>query len=569
MRLILVLLSAAALSGCAGAYVGGDIAPEDTRAAAREGTGPYGLFLAGHAALGQGRAREAEALFARAAAAAPHAGVLKARAFDAALASGDVTRAAELAPATGDVDSRSLGRLARSVDALAKGQGKEAHALLTAEPLTGAHGLTASLLRPWTAAAAGDWTAALDQEGADTEARRLVAALGEIGRVDLLERAGRHAEADALVARLDAAQAPVQTVLRQGAYLERRRRGTEAAALYERAIAARGSDLTLEAALRRARSGGPAPKAPTVRQGAAQALLIPAVVLAGAQQPGPALAYLRLSLHLDPGVDEAWVALGEVLSGHGDIEGARKAFLKPSVNSPLFAAARSRLAYVLQERGRTEEALKAAREAAALAPSDLALQATHGALLVELGRHDEAVALFDRMLAAQAAGDWRTWYLRGTAHERAGRWTQGEADLRKALALAPEEPEVLNYLGYSWVDRGERLEEALGMIERAVQLRPRSGAIVDSLGWAKYRLGRYEEAVRLLERAAELEPGDPTINDHLGDAYWRTGRQVEAHFQWRRVLTLEPDAPVRAAAETKLASAVGPDAVSRAVAARP
>ena len=548
MRVLLVLLSATALTACAGAY---------------------GLFLAGHAALGDGRAREAEALFARAAASTPDNGVLKARAFHAALAAGDVKKAAELAPAGGDADDRSLGRLARAVDALASGQGKAAHVLLTAEPLAGAHGLTASLLKPWTAAASGDWGTALGAAEGDTDARRLVAALGEIGRVDLLERAGRHAEAEALIAGLDAAQAPTQTVLRQGAYLERRRKAADAVRLYEKALKGRPGDLTLQAALRRARTGRAAPAAPTIREGAAQALLIPAVVLAGAQQTEPALAYLRLALHLDPTMDEAWVALGEVLSGHDDLEGARNAFLKPAPGSPQFAAARARLAYVLQEQGRIPEALETARAAAALSPDDLALQSTYGALLMETGRNDEAVALFDRMIAGDGAQDWRSWYLRGTAHERAGRWTLAERDLRQALVLAPEEPEVLNYLGYSWVDRGERLQEALGMIERAVSLRPRSGAIVDSLGWAHYRLGDFGKAVQLLERAAELEPGDPTINDHLGDAYWRTGRKVEAHFQWRRVLTLEPDAKVRGEAETKLASAAGPDAVARAVAVGP
>ncbi|HEX8569486.1 MAG TPA: tetratricopeptide repeat protein [Caulobacteraceae bacterium] len=566
MRVILVLLSAVALTGCAGAYVGGDVAP--AKEAVRE-TGPYGLFLAGHAALGDGRAREAEALFARAAAAAPGNGVVRARAFHASLAAGDVGRAAAAPLAEVEGDDQSLARLTRAVDALARGQGKQAHALLTEQPLSGAHGLTGGLLRPWTAAAAGNWEEALNPAGADSEARRLVAALGEIGRVDLLERAGRHAEAEALVAGLKPAEAPVQTVLRQGAYLERRRKGDRAVALYEQALKARPSDLTLQAALRRARTGGSPPAAPSLRQGAAQALLVPAVVLAGAQQTEGALAYLRLALHLDPKMDEAWVTLGEVLSGQRDLEGARSAFLKPAPGSPQFAAARARLAYVLQEQGRTEEALQAAQSAAALAPSELALQSTYGALLMEVGRNDEAVTLFDRLLAKDAADDWRTWYLRGTAHERAGRWNDAQRDLQHALKLAPEEPEVLNYLGYSWVDRGERLQEALGMIERAVQLRPRSGAIVDSLGWAKYRLGQFEEAVELLERAAELEPGDPTINDHLGDAYWRTGRKVEAHFQWRRVLTLEPEREVRAAAETKLASAVGPDAVSRAVAVRP
>jgi tetratricopeptide (TPR) repeat protein len=573
MRLLLILLGTAALTACAATPKPQAQAPATEAAAVPAGVGeaagPYGLFLAGNAALSGGRAGEAEALFARAAAAMPDNSVLRNRTFAAALASGDIAKAASLAPLEGDADARSLGRLTKAVHALASGRGKEAQAALGGEPLAGAHGLTAALVKPWTAAAAGDLAGALDPGAEGPEAAALVAALGQLGRIDLLDRAGRHAEADALVAKFDAVQAPVQVVLRHGGYLERRRRSAEAAALYERALQARADEPALQAALARARTGRDAPPPFTFRQGAAQALLVPAVVLAGARQTEPALAYLRMALHLDPELDEAWVMVGEVLSTEGDLDGARRAFLKPKAGSPHFTTARSRLAYALQEKGRTAEALEVARAAAAAAPADSSLQTTYGALLIEQKRFDEAVAVFDRLIAAQGERDWRTWFLRGTAHERAGRWAQAERDLQRARTLSPEEPEVLNYLGYTWVDRGERLQEAFGMIERAVQLRPRSGAIVDSLGWAHYRLGRFPEAVKALERAAELEPGDPTINDHLGDAYWRVGRVVEAHFQWRRVLTLQPEPAVRAAAEAKLASPAGPDAVARAVAAAP
>jgi Flp pilus assembly protein TadD len=128
----------------------------------------------------------------------------------------------------------------------------------------------------------------------------------------------------------------------------------------------------------------------------------------------------------------------------------------------------------------------------------------------------------------------------------------------KALSLRPDEAELLNYLGYAWIDRGERLQEAMGMVEKAVAANPRSGAIVDSLGWAHYRLGNYKKAVEILEQAVELEAGDPEINNHLGDAYWMVGRKDEAGFQWRRVLTLKPDDKIRADAEQKLASGLGP-----------
>jgi Flp pilus assembly protein TadD len=126
--------------------------------------------------------------------------------------------------------------------------------------------------------------------------------------------------------------------------------------------------------------------------------------------------------------------------------------------------------------------------------------------------------------------------------------------MKKALTLAPDEPEVLNYLGYSWIDRGERLQEAKAMIEKAVAAKPDSGAMVDSLGWAYFRLGDFPKAVDQLERAAELEPADPDINNHLGDAYWRAGRKTEARFQWQRVLTLNPDAKMREEVERKLKS---------------
>jgi Flp pilus assembly protein TadD len=147
-----------------------------------------------------------------------------------------------------------------------------------------------------------------------------------------------------------------------------------------------------------------------------------------------------------------------------------------------------------------------------------------------------------------------------------GRWADAETDLKTALKLEPDEPELLNFLGYSWIDRGEHLAEAMGMVKRAVAADPHSGAMVDSLGWAYYRLGDYKQAVQKLEQAVELEAGDPEINNHLGDAYWKVGRHDEAVFQWKRVLTLQPDAKIKADAEAKLASSRGPDGPSQKIA---
>ena len=172
---------------------------------------------------------------------------------------------------------------------------------------------------------------------------------------------------------------------------------------------------------------------------------------------------------------------------------------------------------------------------------DAEAKLTYADLLRANERYDDSAQVLSGLIERSATPDWRLLYMRGVAYERAGHWPQGERDLKAALELRPDEPELLNYLGYTWIDRGERLAEALGMVERAVAANPQSGAMVDSLGWAHYRLGDYKKAVDLLEQAVELEAGDPEINNHLGDAYWRVGRVLEARFQWAHARDLKPE----------------------------
>lgn len=159
-------------------------------------------------------------------------------------------------------------------------------------------------------------------------------------------------------------------------------------------------------------------------------------------------------------------------------------------------------------------------------------------------RYQESVEYYDRIIAKidkPSKRHWTFWYARGTSYERLKNWPMAEKDLLKALELNPDQPLILNYLGYSWVDQNKNLERGLRLIARAVQLKPDDGYIVDSLGWAYYRLGRFEEAVEQLERAVELQPSDPILNDHLGDALWRVGRRREARFQWKLALSLKPE----------------------------
>src|SRR5438874_376662 len=159
---------------------------------------------------------------------------------------------------------------------------------------------------------------------------------------------------------------------------------------------------------------------------------------------------------------------------------------------------------------------------------------------------------------------WVTYYYRGICEERSKQWSKAEADMRKALELQPEQPHVLNYLGYSWIDQGINLDEGMKMIRRAVDQRPDDGYIVDSLGWAFYRIGNFEDAVKNLERAIDLKPEDPTINDHLGDAYWRVGRTLEAKFQWAHARDLKPEAEELPKIEAKIANGLPEDTSSAA-----
>jgi Flp pilus assembly protein TadD len=254
-------------------------------------------------------------------------------------------------------------------------------------------------------------------------------------------------------------------------------------------------------------------------------------------------------------MDEAWVLVGETMDGAGDPASARYAYAQVQPGSPEYATAQDRLAVNLHNGGDKARALDIARAAAAKAPDDPQTLVVLADLLRDDERYGEAVDVLDKLIAkigGDAATSWRLYYLRGAALEQAGKWPQAQGDLQQALKLKPDDPEILNYLGFAWADRGENLKQALTLLQKATLLDPQNGAVIDSLGWAHYRLGDYRQAVHELELAAALDAADPEVNDHLGDAYWRVGRRLEAKYQWRRVLSLSPGAVRRAAVETKL-----------------
>jgi tetratricopeptide (TPR) repeat protein len=519
----------------------------------------YGQFLAGQAALRDGKTKEAADYFGIASVLGDDPGVISERTFTALLLSGEVTRAAMVAPHAEDTSEavKRLGSLTRVVELLASGKGKEAQTLLKAEQIGFPHRQVTTLLGPWVAAAAGDAEGAIVQPVLQND--RLVQYFGQLGQARLYERARRYDEAETDYKALTGTAATGGLfALDYGAFLERRKRQADAVAFYDQALAANPDDAALRKARARAAAKGAPPAAPSIKQGAAQNLVACAATFAGERQSQFALAYLRLALRLDPERDEAWMLVGDLLNQGDDRKGAIEAFSHITPSSPQYQAAQGKLAWTYQESGDKARALEIARASMTAAPGDRDAQVALADLLRANERWDASVTVLDRLIAQESGRpDWRVLYLRGIALERAGRWTEAERDLNAALALNPNEPELLNFLGYSWIDRNEKLPEALAMVQKAVDARPQSGAMLDSLGWAYFRLGDYKKAVEKLETAAELEPGDPDVNDHLGDAYWRAGRRIEAQFQWRRVLSLEPSDKQKAAADAKLKDGLG------------
>jgi Flp pilus assembly protein TadD len=257
-----------------------------------------------------------------------------------------------------------------------------------------------------------------------------------------------------------------------------------------------------------------------------------------------------------PDLALAQLLLSDVLSAQNKPDASLSVLAQIPASSPYWWSARLRVAADLEMLDRSEDAIEQLKEMSAEAPNRAGADMQLGDLLRGKKRFTEAVEAYDeairRLRAAGMPERWSLYYSRGIALERSGQWKTSEGDLLHALELKPEQPLVLNYLGYSWIDRGENLERGLKMIEKAVELRPEDGYIVDSLGWAHYRLGDYSSAVQYLEKAIELVPEDPTINDHLGDAYWQSGRPSEARFQWRRALQFGPEANEVKPIEAKL-----------------
>ena len=282
----------------------------------------------------------------------------------------------------------------------------------------------------------------------------------------------------------------------------------------------------------------------SLKAGIAYAFYAIADILKDDADPNTALLYVRLAQHLNENSQKAILLAADLLEQMGQYDLAVAEYAKISPSSSYFLSSELGRVGALRDGGKTEAALEVlyylSREF-----SDIGIvHNSLGDFLRREERYSEAKIAYDRAVDIYRENNnvsWVVLYARGITHERLQEWDKAESDFRNALTINPDQANVLNYLGYSLIDRGEKLDEAMTMIEKAVRLQPESGYIVDSLAWGLFKLGQYETAIPHMEKAAELMPVDPIVMDHLGDLYWAVGRQLEAKFQWRRALSFDPE----------------------------
>jgi tetratricopeptide (TPR) repeat protein len=424
-------------------------------------------------------------------------------------------------------------------------------------PSDGAQRLAQPLLVAWCETAlqrpagAADALKAIDQlRGVETLKDLHVALLADFGdRLDAAEPAYKKALGDQ-------ARLSWRTVELAGNFYERHQRSEEARRLYERLADGDQANAVVSGALARIAKGDvPARIIASPADGIAEALFDLASVLDQRETLDASLIYAQLALYLRPDFPLAQLLIAGIDEDQQHVADALVLYRAVDATSPLGWTARLRAAAALDQLERTDEAAVELNRMAAERPRDAEALVELGDIMRGRSRFAAAIAAYDAALGRIEHPEprhWRLYYSRAAALERSAQWARAESDLKRALELQPDQPLVLNYLGYSWIDRGENLEQGLKMVRRAVELRPNDGFIVDSLGWAFYRLGDIANATQLLEKAIELLPEDPTVNDHLGDAYWQAGRVVEARYQWRRALQFKPEADQAKTIEVKI-----------------
>ena len=546
--LIIAVIGALGLATCS--IAPGTNAFKEQRAAAQtrtENARGYADFLRGRYASLTNDPHQAALFYAGAIKTNPYDQDILERAVFTALISGHVDTATAIAQnaKSETLKHTSLPRLVLGVEALKQGKSKRAERLLTPE--------TSSLFNDTIARNLIAW-ALVDNNKPETalailETTNIGNSLfdGLTGSTRAFIQLHMGDDAGALATLDEMWQANIRlasTTEYHARLLARTGDREEAARLLNHFSSHIGQNAAIRTLHTEIESGQDIPLAPPgILEGAALSIYTPAAALAAQTHSDLSGVYFALALALDPELHVARTLWGDSLDNANRREAAIELLSSVPETSVFYATARGQIAWALRREERNEEALQTARQALNFA-EDRNLKIQLGDLFRSLEQHKEAEGIFTEIIEEDAKSDvedWRLLYARGAALQELDRWDASQADLIRANEIAPGQPNLLNYLGYSWVDRGIKLEQGLEMIQRAEKLRPNAGFIVDSLGWAHFKLGNYGQAITHLERAAELSPTEALINEHLGDAYWRGGRRLEAGFQWNRAIRLDPE----------------------------
>ena len=536
------VLVLALLSACAAADAPASVASS-------EPTGVFGEFLVGRFAMDQSDPKTAAAQFLHAHASRPDDPELLQQAFIAALAGGR-PEAIELARRLPDSQPAQL--LLGAVQARA-GHWQAAEQHFRALPHQGLTQLLQPLLIAWAQQGAGHTDAALAtiRPYLDGQRFRGVYALHS---ALIADQAGRTADAARLYRLAVADYGTTNLRLAQIVASWQARQGQPGAA--QKTLAAMAADASeLSISLPALAAAVAKPPVANAVDGIAESYLALAAALNQQDAGQFAMLLLRLALDLRPDFTPARLLAADILDSQQLTEKSQQMLAQVRSDDTLIGVVRLHRAAESERLGHVDEATRELHKLAQDYPDSPLPAMREGDLLRSKQRFAEAITAYDHAIARisePAEQDWLVFYDRAICYERARQWAKAEADFKHALALAPDQPYVLNYLGYSWADMGQHLHQAREMIEKAVQRRPNDGAIVDSLGWVMLRQGDIDDAVRTLERAVELEPQDAAINGHLGDAYWAAGRKLEATYQWRRALTFHPEPADAVKLEAKL-----------------
>jgi tetratricopeptide (TPR) repeat protein len=492
------------------------------------------------------------------------------RAFISSLADGDIDEAVKLADRILTIDkSNRVARLVVGVRDLKMKKYSAAQSNINQSVRGPITDLVATLLSGWASYGAGDTKAAVANIDKLT-GPEWYPIFKDLHSGMILELAGKEKEAGV---RLERAYKLDDSMLRvaddYARWLTRNKDDATATTIYQAFDKKLPRHPLVQDALRQTKAGKKMPPlVDSPQTGAAEALYGIGATLTRRGGEDLALVYLQLSLYLAPNHPLALLSLADLYESVKKPAMAIKVYERMPANSVLKRNAQIQLATNLDAADRSDEAIKILKGVTAQDPKDI--EATMALGNIERGRKKfaDCAETYSQGIAAlpdaNEKNNWVYYYYRGICEERSKQWNKAEADMRKALQLQPEQPHVLNYLGYSWIDQGINLDEGMKMIKRAVDQRPDDGYIVDSLGWAYYRIGNYEDAVKNLERAIDLKPEDPTINDHLGDAYWRTGRTLEAKFQWAHARDLKPEPEELPKIEAKIQNGLPDDTSSAA-----